>query len=484
VYNATCGIGETLTRLAREVPGLDTAASDIDPTAAAITALRLRFAGQQLVNVETHDALAADPFPDLTADIVLANPPRSTRTDSLRTMDPRWPLEWRLKGPQAGEAAFILDALAHLSESGRGFVVTSAHLLTARDLVVFRSQLVARGLLEMVIELPSSTGLGSSALWVLRARGTDSALVIDAKEDAAIDTHLSQWIKGAPAALDADPRSVKYAVVSSADMTAHTTHLTAEAQRYRDPSGEEVAAQWKEAASELETELTTLLHFSSENSSEPYIDVRTGFLIEPIDVNDRPDFARAPIVTVGQLIRKGILRTVQCHVRPQNDSSSDWTRQVFVMPVGGLPQVEADGKSAAAYEPYALVPDDYDAGRHGDVIIPVSGPHDAMWWPLDDFAVTSASRVVRVVDDSTINRDFLLYCINGNWNKATSTSGGVARRAMKDLSLPLIPLDEQERCVKYLDRLDLFEDSAQRAIEQSRVLKEATLSALRFGAQN
>lgn len=492
VYDATCGIGETLTRLAREVPGLDTAAADIDPTAAAITALRLHFAGQQLVNVETHDALAADPFPDLSADIVLSNPSRSARTDSLRALDPRWPLEWKLTGPQAGEAAFILDALAHLSESGRGFVVTSAHLLTARDLVVFRSQLVARGLLEMVIELPSSTGLGSSALWVLRSHGTDSALVIDAKEDAAIDTHLPQWVEGAATALGADPLSVPFAAVNSAAMTAHTTNLTAKAQLHRDPSGEEVAAQWNEAAWELEAELKTLSRFNAGDSSEPHIDERTGLPIEAIDVADRPDFTRAPIVTVGQLIREGVLRTVQCHVRPQNDSSSDWARQVPVLPVGEVPETGPDGTPTAAHESSARVPDDYDAGRVGDIIIPVSGPHKAVTLPvkvfgfLNDFgfAVTSATRVVRVVDDSRIDPMFLLHCINGDWNEATSTSSGVVRRAFKDLSLPLIPLEEQKRYVEYLDRLDLFEDCAQHAIEQSRALKQATLLALRFGAQD
>jgi len=491
VYDPVCGIGDSLIHLTSGTSDFDIYASDISSTATAITTLRLHLHGCT-PTVNTQDLLAADPHAELKADVAIAEAPYSAPRETL-TRSNRWPAAWKPTGPHAADAAFLLDAIAHLTADGYGYVITSANMLTARDLRQLRTHLVANGNVEAVIELPPAVAPTSlpTALWVLRARGADTTVLINATEDTMIETNLPAWLT---AIRTSTPLTTEHATITAAQMTTQSSHLRAGPHLHPAPTSEEASVRWHTAGDELEETLRDLRHATSEDSEETYMGP-SGELITRVDVDARPDFTKAPVVTIKRLLQERILRTVKCSGRPKEAPQPEWTREVFVLPVHELgaltdafspedsPGVRAMARMTGSNEsPLMRVPDDYDAAKTGDIIIPVAGKHEAIAAPFDGIAITSASRALRVEDEAVLNRDYLLHCINADWNSATSTSAGVHRRTMEDILVPLIPLDDQKAFVKYLNTLDTFERYAETAIERSRALRSATLAAIRFGA--
>lgn len=484
IYDPVCGTGDSLIHLVPEIQETDVYASDVSPIAAAITTLRLHLHGCT-PTVTTQDLLSGDPYPELMADVAIAEAPYSASRRTL-THSNRWPTAWKPTGPHAADIAFLFDAIAHLSADGYGYVITSANLLTARDLSDLRMYLVGNGNVEAVIELPlavTSTSL-PTALWVLRAQGADRTVLIDATEDTMIETHLPEWLS---AIRTSEPPTTAHATITSAQMTKKSSAMRAAPYLHPEPTGEEAARRWHSASGELEEALGNLRYATGGGFDGEFR------LITPVDVDDRPDFSAAPIVTIKQLLQAGTLRTVKCSSRPKGAPQPGWTREVLVLPVhelDALPGMASDGPPAlrvmaqmtgSRSSAKMRVPDDYDAAIVGDIVIPVAGRHAAIAAPLKDMAVTSASRVIRIEDEGALDKWYLLYCINADWNRATSTSGGTHRRAMEDILVPVIPIEDQKDFVTYLDTLESFEELAETAIEQSRELRAATLSAIRFG---
>ncbi len=154
-------------------------AQEIKPQYALITLLRLWFvhrraqhAGHPATPPTVHvgDSLLADAFPDLRADVVVANFPFGIHDwghDRL-AYDPRW--AYGLPPRTEPELAWVQHALAHLSPGGTAAVLMppAAALRPAGRRI--RAELVRRGALRAVIALPAGlmppTGLGLH-IWVL-----------------------------------------------------------------------------------------------------------------------------------------------------------------------------------------------------------------------------------------------------------------------------------------------------------------------------
>ncbi len=188
-------------------------AQEINPQYALITLLRLWFVhlrarrtGQAAAPPSVHvgDSLLADAFPDLRADVVVANFPFGIHDWGHERLayDPRW--TYGLPPRTEPELAWVQHALAHLSPGGTAVVLmppAAAQRPAGRRI---RAELVRRGALRAVIALPAGlmppTGIGLH-VWVLtqphQRPPAEGLLVVDtttaSKDRAPADIAGTAW---------------------------------------------------------------------------------------------------------------------------------------------------------------------------------------------------------------------------------------------------------------------------------------------------
>lgn len=464
VYGGACALGDGLLGLPAS-----TSVDVFDPseTAVQIAALRLHFHGLTDIEFPLSDGVGEEK----TFDVVVtdASGRRVSQVSGFDRLDARWG-DCEVSGSHAVHAAYVLDALSRLAPNGYAYVVTPGALLSARGLKKFRTALVADGCVEAVIEFPTQDpGRRSTtrALWILRRGGADSAVVIEATDDTDVLNDLAAWVV---AIRDEEPLSVNYTVVTAAVMGDRSTSLRMRHHMQPILAPGEAGSVWGGAATDVEESLAVMRAYVG---GPEYIDSSTGRTIGALDVDTRPPFSTARVVSVAELVRRKVLRVVQCHTRPVEQKGQSWTREIVVLPLTG------DAVNAVQKNGTVRVPDDYDVAHYGDVLVPIMGQHDALWLPLNDWAVTSSARVLRVTDPTFIDPMFLMWCVNGEWNRATVTSSGVPRRALKELQIPLLPITEQKEFVDYLVGLEDLRETAQRLNEQATSLMTTTMSALR-----
>src|SRR5699024_1001329 len=128
-----------------------------------------------------------DPDPDLRADVVIAEPPFNLRLDyDLRLTDPRF--VFGVPPARNADTAWLQHAIAHLTDTGRAFVIT-AHgaLFRGGAEERLRTELLRQGCVETIVGLPGGMSAYTSiplALWVLRRPNNEQSdvLLIDASE--------------------------------------------------------------------------------------------------------------------------------------------------------------------------------------------------------------------------------------------------------------------------------------------------------------
>ncbi|MFI7609300.1 class I SAM-dependent DNA methyltransferase [Micromonospora sp. NPDC049366] len=217
-FDFTSGTG-TILRMAADralTDGTSTRcyAQEIKPQYALITALRLWFvhlrarrAGHAGQPPEVHvgDSLLADALPHLRADVVIANFPFGIHDwghDRL-AYDPRW--TYGLPPRTEPELAWVQHALAHLSPGGTAVVLMPPAAATRPAGRRVRAELVRRGALRAVIALPAGlmppVGIGLH-VWVLNQPDPHHAhsggvLVVDTTDASTsrplIDVVTAAW---------------------------------------------------------------------------------------------------------------------------------------------------------------------------------------------------------------------------------------------------------------------------------------------------
>ncbi|HEX6498459.1 MAG TPA: N-6 DNA methylase [Micromonosporaceae bacterium] len=182
-FDFTCGTGSILRmaadRALRKGTGTHCYAQEIKPEYALIALLRLWFVHQRSQRagltvtppvLHVGDSLLADAFPDLRADVVVANFPFGVHDwghDAL-AYDPRW--TYGLPPRTEPELAWTQHALAHLSPSGTAVVLMPPAAAARPAGRRIRAELVRRGALRAIIAMPAGlmppTGVGLH-VWVL-----------------------------------------------------------------------------------------------------------------------------------------------------------------------------------------------------------------------------------------------------------------------------------------------------------------------------
>jgi N-6 DNA Methylase len=171
VYDPACGIGDLLLSVGGDEVA-ERIGQELNGDLAAFVADRAALQQPDTkVKIAPGDALRADRFPDLKADLVVCHPP-SASTDWGREellLDPRW--EFGLPPKAEGELAWVQHCYSHTAPGGRAVVVVLAGVAFRRSGRRIRAELVRSGALETVVELPPRLVLSHNLrvhLWVLR----------------------------------------------------------------------------------------------------------------------------------------------------------------------------------------------------------------------------------------------------------------------------------------------------------------------------
>lgn len=461
VYDPACGILECSLRFGAMLRNESADApivfhcADINPHTATIAARRFLLAGlpSSTMRLNRQNTLAQDPFPDLRADVAVVEPPFGTRWEN-DVMDPRW----RYGVPPKIDAslAWVEDAVAHLSERGRAFVVTSEGPLY-RPMPAeasIRRALVAAGCVEAIISLPGNLYVGTSiptAVWVLSAPDPtrDSVAMVSTSADPAeyVSTDdAPSWMRDVVNTFSHNRTTTR--IVRSVDILGtDTVPLLPEEWLERNVPNPNAIAESYRAKQGLLTESRT----------------RVDDALRVIDDFDACGFDCSEAVTVPlsdiATIRRNGVAASRKHESPS----------------GGI-EVTATDVRNHTFRTGTTSDGDAAVTRPGDVLFTAVGTISAMADVEGRHFVSANVHVARLKNDRW-NPEYVALMIESEWN-ARSMKGVVKRMRPTDVEIPMLPLEQQNRLVAYAHAVE----SLQRQTELCRDQLDTLASAARYNA--
>lgn len=482
VFDPACGTGHLAAAAAEEYggPGLTLLGCERDPAPAALASARLDFVteGRNVrTEVESVDALRADPFLGLKADIALCNPPFNERDwgyEELAT-DQRW--THGLPPRTEPELAWVQHLLAHLRPGGTAVIVLPPAVASRKAGRRIRGSLLRTGMLRAVVALPPGCAQPHSVslqLWVLRtapdgpAPGVwpQDALLVDATRSARPVMRdqgpdwkaLTAFVRSAMAQLD-NPDGVlpEGAVrVSLLDLLDDEVDVTP--GRYTatgtEPSRVELSASWQELAGSLD-ELSTLVGHLSEvelTGAEPRTTATVGELLkagaltlsagqQPADGSKAGQGARLPLLTVADLLMDGT-------------------------PTGQIP---AGAAHAVAAE--------------GDVVVAGVVRAFRAWVHRGEPVALGPQLYALRVAPEKLDADFLAGCLRAptNGRQAGTHASSSSRVDVRRLMVLQLPLEEQALYAEAFRRLTTFETLLARTAGTGRGLVDDVRDRLAAG---
>ncbi|AXL92316.1 N-6 DNA methylase [Streptomyces sp. CB09001] len=346
VLDPACGTGHLAAAAVQECasPGVRVLACERDPALAALASARLAFVADDhdvRTEIATADALRADPFAQVPADVALCNPPFNERDwgyEELAT-DQRW--TYGLPPRTEPELAWVQHLLAHLEPGGAAVVVLPPAVASRKAGRRIRGSLLRTGALRAVVALPPGSAQPHSVslqLWILRAApdgpGTGSpgqdALLIDAtrfartggRESGPTWEPLQAFVLSALQALDHPDVELPDGAVRVPLIELLDDEVDVTPGRYTsvrtEPSGLELSTVWKEVGATL-TDLARRAERLSElefDGDGPQTTVGVGDLVkagalslragqQPLDGAVASGGTSVPLLTVADLVADG-----------------------------------------------------------------------------------------------------------------------------------------------------------------------------------
>ena len=470
-YDPACGIGEALIRFWEKSPHRDFLhlyGSEINEDYARICRQRCYLYGAE-VRVESRDVLIKDPLPELKADTVLAEPPFAAEMPpGFSLADPRWAIAG-LPPKANADTAWIQHVIAHLKPEGRGVVVTALSATWAVGSAAIRRQLLQQGCIQTVVALPRKLLAHTpvhTALWILRtpnrAEPAESVRFVDASHlhpGRGADRRILQsgnWAQDNPETPTA--QVIVEEILADEQLRLDPRHWT---RPTVDPR--EVAERYRSATRDLDRALKAI-------AVAPAIGI--------ID-------ATAHTSTIRELEKQGVLRIARGLKPPTRrdddrdrphpddpDATDPWvvTRRMIRH---GLPKapnlatvpVHADEENAGSFtEP-------------GDILVTTGGLVRAVvdetggWLP--GFGVFRLA-----VDRQHFEPHYVAECLSGSWNQAAQT-GNAMPAMLRDLEIPLIPVDDQIRLVTQITHARELASSGELLVRAAERVITAQLDAIR-----
>ncbi|MFI9803211.1 N-6 DNA methylase [Streptomyces sp. NPDC052301] len=458
VLDPACGTGHLAAAAVQEGarPGLVVRASERDPALAALASARLAFvADEHAVRTETvtADALRADPFPGVRADIALCNPPFNERDwgyEELAT-DQRW--AHGLPPRTEPELAWVQHLLAHLEPGGAAVVVLPPAVASRKAGRRIRGSLLRTGALRAVVALPPGSAQPHSVslqLWVLRAAADgpgalppgQDALLVDATRFArtgarepgphweALQTHVLAALEALDRA-DAElpDGAVRVPLIELLDDEVDVTpgrHTAASTE----PSGRELVAAWKDLGT-----LLADLGRRAERLAELGFDA------------DRPPATAG----VGDLVKAGAL-SLRAGQQPSEATGAPAGATVPFLTVADLLTDGTPGGLVAASSASAIA-------EEGDVVVAGVVRAFKAWVHEGPPTALGPQLYALRVDPAKLDAHFLAGCLRSpaNGRQAGTHASSSSRVDIRRLQVLQLPLPEQAAYAEVFRTLRTFE---------------------------
>ncbi|MBM2622919.1 N-6 DNA methylase [Actinoplanes sp. LDG1-06] len=479
-FDFTCGTGSILRLAANRALQVGAAthcyAQEIKTPYALIALLRLSFAYQRARDsnqpmsppvLHIGDSLLADAFPDLRADIVVANFPFGIHDwghDQL-AYDPRW--IHGLPPRTEPELAWVQHALAHLRPGGTAAVLMppAAALRPAGRRI--RAELVRTGTLRAVIALPPGVmppaGI-SLHIWVLtqpdpQAEASDRLLFVDttaaAPNDPPAETILQAWHRYLT---NLDDESDVSCVVSALQVLDGQVDLTP--WRY--------LPQTTSPAVDPQQTLDRMRAFAE-------LIERTRETLPSLQAAPTTALAHAPQASITDLIRSGgidVLQRASTRTRPTREMSGSAADTSSRMP-------------AASPSPGDATP----LIREGDIVVPITGHAiTARVATPDEIGkeLEPGHQLVRI-KSAQFNPWFVAGTLSRTENarvagRASSVGSGARRIDVKRLTIPVLPLDQQREYGRAFRQLAEFQSGLHEVATAGEALASEINDGLAWGS--
>ncbi|CAM5606342.1 N-6 DNA methylase [Streptomyces atroolivaceus] len=455
VFDPACGTGHLPVAAAQEYtgPGLTLVGCERDPALAALATARLGFVAEGRTGVRTEiataDALRADPFAGLRADIALCNPPFNERDwgyEELAT-DQRW--AHGLPPRTEPELAWVQHLLTHLRPGGAAVAVLPPAVASRRAGRRIRGSLLRTGMLRAVVALPPGCAQPHSVslqLWVLRAAPDGPAstaqnvLLLDANRLAKSGAReqgpewgpLTDFVLSAVSQLDVPEGelpdgAVRVPLLDLLDDEVDVTpgrHISAGA-----PSGVELAASWTELTGAL-GQLTALTQHLSKLS------LSAG--------------GARTTVTVGDLVKAGAL-TLRAGQQPAATTASPHETDLALLTV---PDLLRDGTPGTRVAPEAAG----TVAEEGDVVVAGVVRAFRAWVHEGPPMALGPQLYALRVEPARLNAHFLAGCLRApsNGRQAGTHASSSSRVDIRRLHVLQLPLEEQAGYAEVFRRLTSF----------------------------
>lgn len=460
LYDPACGIAAALLEAVslgakpRRIIG-----HDINKRALHIAAQRAELHDVEVELVRT-DVLSWDVDPSLRADTIILEPPFGVRWDpSSSLMDARF--EFGTPPRARADMAWPQHVVAHLSETGRGYVLTPVGALFRSGAEgKIRAELLRRGCLEAIVGLPGKMLPQTAiplALWVLRRPAptplTGQVLFIDASQTDAPENHVADWLNKAAARQNVPHVEVPVGDVLTAEAVL-TPSLWVE-QTGHEPG--EAATAYANGWAGINTTLQELGHIVAgfedvtglstsrtmtvgELIEQRVLDLRTGRPKERY--RDAPPALRGRLATAGD-VRDGTLRET------------------------GLAQ---------AIDAYP------EMTRPGDVLATTMHTIRARVDEVGGHLPSTGVYRLRVLNTDVLSPAYLAIALTGTWNERFQAGTTIQRAEIRHLQIPLLPPEDQHTIEQAVTSIARLHDAATRLADDTATARNALLDAVRYNA--
>lgn len=458
LFDPTCGIGSTL--LATNDHAIDATliGNDIDPTAATIATLHAYLAEANATFTHA-DILTNDPHDQLRANTIVCEPPFSARPskDAVATINAglQATLGITVARPLTGEAAFLTYPLHHLTENGRAYVLTPLAVASQDRFAELRQNLVARDVVEAVIQLPprllSYTSL-PTVLWVLRnpnqATPAGRVLLADASESTDAEDKIGQWLT---AMREDRETTIPTGSVTLAEMITRNNSLHPSLLLAPTPDTEDIQAQYAQAWTRLTDTAQRL---------------RETLDVHPVPANDLP--------TASGTIT---LSDVDSLTRIRTRYSKDNETPVETMPAHLAP-IKNTGKPAQE----VFIAEGAPTLQPGDILIPglATAPARIFTEEEGQWVAHMETTVLRPTTGEFLP-DYLVACINAAFNEVDD-GGMLPRRKLSRIQIPLLHLEGQKKVVDFTRHLQGVATAGAQLQKQAEEATKATLDAIYYSS--
>lgn len=454
IFDPTCGTSNTLLGLGSRIGEATIIGNDVNQNSVVLSALRAYLEGMS-ATFTTADILTEDPQPELRADTIISEPPFSLRPEpgNLRFVESL--LGISIPRLMIADPAFLVYPVTHLSEKGRAYVLTHTHLCYHERLDDFRRQLVARGIVEAIIQLPEkllNTTSISTVLWVLRApdasRASEPVLLADASDAQSPEEHVAEWLE---AMRQGKESTIPTGSITLADMITEGSNLlpsyALKESLSADDATQDFHTSWEHLADTVQA--IGMLMPESKPTGESLSNSSGALPISKLEAVTR--------------VHSRVLR------EPNDRGGKTIPAQMISLREGGEPSEVFVEDSRSFLQP-------------GDVLVPHMAAKPA--WVFSDtegkWVAPSSVHVFRV-KDASILPEYLVACVNAPFNESDDGSN-IPRRRMSEIKIPQLDVSEQKKVIDLTESLRELSQRAKTLQNQSQSALDAVMNLVYFGA--